>query len=337
MPAAELLSPPLPRRLQVEVTAACNLRCRMCLVRYRPPQPRSASMSFATFKALVDGMPDLEEVVLQGVGEPLLAPDLFAMLEYASARGISAGFNCNATLLNRRAAERLLDAGLAWICFSLDGATPETYQFVRDGSRWQTVTANIAGFMQLVRERGEGRPDVSLVMVLMRRNLREIAGVVEHAAAWGIPRVFVQSLSHDFSDASGPAYAAITEYVNEQTVTSLPRAEVEAAYAEARAAAARLGVDLRLPRLEERPEPVAVNGVPVGCSWPFESGYVGYDGAVQPCCMVMGAERAMLGSAVERSFVEVWHSEAFRAFRAGLLEGEPPAVCRGCSLYHGRF
>lgn len=24
------------RRLQLEVTGACNLRCRMCLVRYRP-------------------------------------------------------------------------------------------------------------------------------------------------------------------------------------------------------------------------------------------------------------------------------------------------------------
>lgn len=27
--------PPLPRELQIEVTGACNLACRMCLVRYR--------------------------------------------------------------------------------------------------------------------------------------------------------------------------------------------------------------------------------------------------------------------------------------------------------------
>jgi MoaA/NifB/PqqE/SkfB family radical SAM enzyme len=294
-------------------------------------------MSFAAFKRLIDGLPDLEEVVLQGVGEPLLAPDLFAMLAYASARGISAGFNCNATLLTRKVAERLLDAGLGWICFSLDGATPGTYESVRDGSCWQTVTRNISGFMRLVRERGQARPDVSLVMVLMRCNLHEIAGVVARAAEWGIPRVFVQSLSHDFSDAAGSAYAAIASYVGEQTVATSPPGEAEAAYAEAQAAAERLGIDLRLPRLDERPAPIVIDGEPVGCSWPFESGYVGYDGAVQPCCMVMGSDRAKLGSAVGRPFAEVWDSEQFRAFRAGLLNGRPPAVCQGCALYHGRF
>ena len=32
----DILSPALPRYVQVEVTGACNLRCRMCIVRYRP-------------------------------------------------------------------------------------------------------------------------------------------------------------------------------------------------------------------------------------------------------------------------------------------------------------
>src|SRR3954452_13282598 len=31
---------PLPEHLQVEVTAACNLRCRMCLAGYREPIDR---------------------------------------------------------------------------------------------------------------------------------------------------------------------------------------------------------------------------------------------------------------------------------------------------------
>src|SRR4051812_32540263 len=105
----DLLSPPLPAKLQVEVTASCNLRCRMCIVRYRPALPRSASMSFAQFKPLLDAMPDVRELSLQGIGEPLLAPDLYEMIAYASARGISVGFNTNATLLTRRAGGRLID------------------------------------------------------------------------------------------------------------------------------------------------------------------------------------------------------------------------------------
>ena len=36
MAMPDLTRPPLPRTLQVEVTGSCNLKCRMCLVRYRP-------------------------------------------------------------------------------------------------------------------------------------------------------------------------------------------------------------------------------------------------------------------------------------------------------------
>jgi radical SAM protein with 4Fe4S-binding SPASM domain len=333
----EITRPPLPRRLQVEVTASCNLRCRMCIVRYRPTLPRSASMSFERFKALLDELPDVTEVSLQGIGEPLLAPDIFAMVAYASARGVSAGFNSNATLLTRSAGERLIDAGLDWICFSLDGAGPETYEFVRDGARWETVERNISGFMRLLRERGAARPTVSLVFVLMRRNLPDLPAVVERAAAWGIPRVFVQGLSHDFSDAEPRAYAAIAEYVHEQSVLTLPPGEVEVVFERARRAAARGGVELRLPHLDERTEPVSVDGVPVGCDWPWRGTYVTYTGTVLPCCMVMGNDRVELGSVTERPFAEIWEGERFQEFRAGLVNGTPHAVCQGCSLYRGTF
>ena len=123
--------PPLPRELQVEVTGACNLRCHMCLVRYRPPLNRlTASMSFTTFRKLVDGLPDLETVTLQGLGQPLLAPDLFAMIAYATTRGIRVGFNTNGTVLTRDKAECLVESGLTWLHVSVDGARrPPTRAF----------------------------------------------------------------------------------------------------------------------------------------------------------------------------------------------------------------
>lgn len=337
MPARDLTRPPLPHTLQIEVTGACNLRCRMCLVRYRPPLGRAASMSFAEFRRLLDALPWVDDITLQGLGEPLMEPDIFEMVAYASARGVKVGFNSNATLLTRRAGERLLDAGLAWLHISLDGASAETFEFVRDGARWAVVERNITGFMALMRERGADRPEVQLSMVLMRRNLHDLPAVVERAAAWGIPRLWVQNLSHDFSDAPAKAYAAIATYVAEQSVAGLPAGEVEAVYAAARETATRTGVDLRLPHLEERPARDEVDGVPVGCAWPWRASYVTHDGAVQPCCMVMGSDRATLGSLKEASFAEIWEGDAYRRFREGLMRGDPPAVCRGCSVYRGTF
>jgi radical SAM protein with 4Fe4S-binding SPASM domain len=74
-----------------------------------------------------------------------------------------------------------------------------------------------------------------------------------------------------------------------------------------------------------------------GCDWPWRSGYVTRDGQLQPCCMVMGTDRANLGRLADASFAELWHGPAYQAFRAKLLSDEPPDVCRGCSSYRGMF
>lgn len=107
------------------------------------------------------------------------------------------------------------------------------------------------------------------------------------------------------------------------------------AFAAAAELADQLGVELRLPRLEQ-PGVERFPGTP-GCSWPFESAYVTHDAKVQPCCMVMGADRAVLGDAERQGFDVVWRGPEYRRFRAALLTDEPPAVCAGCSLYRRLF
>ncbi len=329
--------PPLPREIQLEVTGACNLRCHMCLVRYRPPlNRRTASMPFATFRRVVDALPDLERITLQGLGEPLLAPDLPRMVEYAAARGIRVGFNTNATLLTRRTAERLLAAGLGWLHVSLDGATAATYEGVRDGARFAEVQRNVTGLVELARARADGGPELTLVFVAMRRNVKELPDLVRLAAAWGLPRVRVQNLAHSFGDTPpGAGYDAIRDFTVAEALWGEPAGEVAAIFAEAGSVAAALGVALRLPDVEERPRPRAA-GTP-GCDWPWRSAYVRHDGGVQPCCMLMGENRAILGDAGATGFEEVWRGPAYVAFRAALLGDLAPDVCRGCSMYRGVF
>jgi hypothetical protein len=53
--------------------------------------------------------------------------------------------------------------------------------------------------------------------------------------------------------------------------------------------------------------------------------------------MVMGSDRVSLGHVSEQSFPRIWKSTPYRRFRARLMNGEPPSVCHGCSLYRGRF
>jgi radical SAM protein with 4Fe4S-binding SPASM domain len=105
-------------------------------------------------------------------------------------------------------------------------------------------------------------------------------------------------------------------------------------FAAARDVARALGIELRLPKLEASPPPEV--GAP-GCDWPWRSTYVTHTGRVQPCCMIMGGDRAVLGNLTETSFGDIWHGAAYRAFRAALLSPTPPDVCRGCAMYRGVF
>lgn len=332
-----MTAPALPRELQIEVTASCNLRCRMCLVRYRPAIDRTTgSLPFARFREIVDALPDLHTLTLQGLGEPLLAPDLHRMVAYATARGVRVGFNTNATLLTPARAERLVAAGLDWLCISLDGATAATYESIRDGARLAVVERNVRALMHVMRARAAARPAVSIVAVAMRRNVAELPAIVRRAADWGVTTVRVQNLSHSFDDTDpAGAYQDIREFAASEALWQAPDAAAEAAFAEAEAVAAELGVTLRLPKLEP-PVTTRAPGAP-GCDWPWRSAYVRQDGRVQPCCMLMGGDRGIVGDVATESFGAVWRGERYEAFRAGLMSSRPPDVCAGCSMYRGVF
>ena len=331
-------APPLPKELQLEVTGACNLACRMCLVRYRPKLgKREGAMCFHVFKSIVDDLPELEKLTLQGLGEPLLAPDFDEMVEYACSRGIRVGFNTNGTFLTWKRAERLVRAGVAWLHISLDGATADTYEGIRDGSDFEKVRKNIRGLVDVREELDVDEPTIQLVFVAMRRNLHELAALVELAAELGVESVWVQNLSHSFGDtAPSGSYSEIRRFAAAEALWAEPNPEAIRCFEEARELADELRIELRLPRLQE-PAPVERPAGSPGCHWPFDSAYVTHDGDVQPCCMVMGVDRAVLGNADRDGFGTVWQNDGYTAFRAALLTDDPPEVCVGCSLYRRVF
>ena len=321
----------------MEVTGACNLRCRMCLVRYRPPLGRvRGSLPLARFEAIVDALPGLRRATLQGLGEPLLAPDLVAMIAHAKRRGIAVGFNTNGTLLGPAQVRQLVALGLDWLHVSLDGAQAGTHESIRDGADFAAIVANLRDLARVVTDGGCTRPELAVVFVAMRRNVAELPALVDLVASCGVGRLRVQNLSHSFSDAD-PAgrYADIRGFAEDEALWRDTAADAAPIFARAAERARAAGVELRLPRLVE-PAIARVPGTP-GCDWPWRSAYVRHDGKVQPCCMLMGDDRAILGDLHDEPFDVVWRGQRYARFRAALLSDQPPDVCRGCSEYRGVF
>ena len=313
------------------MTSACNLRCAMCLVSYRPPVNKvDGAMPLPLFQRLVEDLPDLRQLTLQGLGEPLLAPDLLTMIRMAKARGVRVGFNSNATLLHARRAAELVDSGVDWLHVSLDGADASTFEQIRDRASFSTVVENLTRLVEAKRRAGSATPSVRVVFVAMRRNVAQLPALVRLLAGIGVSELRVQNLSHTFSDTDPSGrYQQIRRYAAEQALwTGADQADADAAFAAARDAARETGVELRLP----------ADDAPSGrCTWPWDATYVTSRGIVQPCCMVMGDDRVALGDLTKQSFPEIWYGEPYREFRRRLAGDEPPDVCAGCALYQGTF
>lgn len=326
-------TPPLPDTLQLEITSACNLRCTMCLVSYRPPVNKLAgAMTPDLYGRIITEVPTLRTLTLQGLGEPLLSPYLLDQVRVAKAYGIRVGFNSNATLLTRRRADELVAAGLDWLHVSLDGARAGTFEAIRDGADFAKVVANLAGLVAAKRAAGGDKPWIRVVFVAMRRNVAELPELVELMGRVGVQEVRVQNLAHDFADTpdDGP-YREIRDYTAAEALwTGADRAASAAAFGRARTLADAAGLELRLPHL---------SGTPGSrCTWPWDAAYVTSAGIVQPCCMVMGDDRVALGNLHEATFPTIWAGPAYQEFRARLADDDnPPEVCRGCSLYQHTF
>jgi radical SAM protein with 4Fe4S-binding SPASM domain len=330
----------LPTFLQVEPVGQCNLRCQMCPIQFRrdgPPYGPPAFMKFETFTSLLDQLPGLQELQLQGLGEPMMHPRFFDMVAYATARGIRVGTNSNLTLLNPQRAARCVTCGLGDLHVSIDGATPETYERIRVRARLDRVLANLQTLLDAKGRLGSVTPRLRMVVVAMRLNLHEFPDLVRLAHRFAIDSVFVQHLCHDFGESSLPAhYRPMRDFVDEQTLLGEDPARVERYFGEARGVAKELGVRLRLPPTRPRLHPPGTPG-PQRCDWPWRGAYVSYQGLAMPCCMVATPDRIHFGNMAEQGVATTWNGDAYQAFRNQLSSETPPEVCRSCSVYSGTF
>jgi radical SAM protein with 4Fe4S-binding SPASM domain len=325
----------LPDFVQLEPVGQCNLACRMCPVVYRadsgtrgkPP----AFMGYEEFCRILDQFPEVRQLQLQGMGEPLLHPRIFDMVRYAAARGIEVTTNSNLTALSPRRAEDLVRSGLKRLHISIDAADAAAYAYIRVGSKLGRVLRNLA-LVQRTKERlGAHDPQLDIVAVAMRRNLEELPGLVRLAARYGVPAVSVQHLAHDFSEGTLPEkYRPMRAFVDHETLLGEDPARVERWFAAARHAAGETGVELRLPNVRPRAHAC-------GCDWPWRGAYVSYRGDAMPCCMIATPDRLNFGNMAKEGVVRVWNNDAYNAFRARLASDDPPEVCKGCAVYHGIF
>jgi MoaA/NifB/PqqE/SkfB family radical SAM enzyme len=189
----------VPPHLEVDPSSQCNFRCVMC--HQSKLNMGRDRLGGADIDVLVDRLPYVDRLMIAGLGEPLLSPNIEPLLLQAARFGCRTHVFTNGELIHQRlAALRRAHR----VSVSFDGATRETFEWLRPGANFHRILDNI-------RALRAAAPDAQIVTstVVSRRNLHEVAAIVRLARALGMDEVHLAPVDHTPELALRPDDAAI--------------------------------------------------------------------------------------------------------------------------------
>jgi len=303
----------LPLGIDLEPTTRCNLRCFACQRREKD-WPEN-DLPFDLFVRILDQLPHLEQIKLQGIGEPFLHPRFFDLVREAKRRGIRVFSITNGTLLaDENLRRRILDSGLDELLVSIDGATAETQARWRGGSDLDRI---VAGLGRLVALRGrKRRPRIGIWTVANPDNLAELPRLVEIAARIGADCLTYQTQMTAWGKKEWLERLA-------PLVIDPESPEAQAAFRASGESARRTGLAFTIYRgnrfNRERP-----------CFWPWESCFISAEGYVTRCCIISDPRVHNFGRIDQADFRTIWNCAEYKEFRRAVRENRIPPLCRPC-------
>lgn len=187
-----------PQKLYVEVTTRCNLSCPMC-VKYAPGSDiEEADMEPDVFNRLLPKLSGVQTLILNGIGESLLHPELLNFIRRARQEmGPEAqiGLQSNGFLITEEYAGRMLKAGLSTLCLSLDSLNSDPVLSSGTGHSFRAVEKAVS---HLQKARSDYNHDFSLGLevILATETIAELPSIVEWAAANGVNYILTSHLIH---------------------------------------------------------------------------------------------------------------------------------------------
>jgi radical SAM protein with 4Fe4S-binding SPASM domain len=168
------------------VTQACNLACHHCSWG-SASVPEDFPRDF--FYKIVKEVSSLgvKSLLISG-GEPLLWPDLFDMISFASQK-LRVSLSTNGTLIGETEAQKVKEAGVSEIAISLDGISARTHDDLRGKGNFQKT---LQGIDSLKRE-GLGEK-INLHFCLSKRSIDEAIDFPKFAEKLGIRKITYLSM-----------------------------------------------------------------------------------------------------------------------------------------------
>jgi radical SAM protein with 4Fe4S-binding SPASM domain len=310
----------------IEITTYCNLKCQFC-ARSRLKKANT-HMTFATFRNILAVLPNTYQIVLVGLGEPLIHPQLGEFIQYAKSLKKRVGLVTNAMLLTPETSVRLLEAGLDSIAFSLDSADPNLSTLFRQGTDLPKVISNIIQFVKIA----QGNPISTAVFTAVSIDtVARLKKLIDCVAGMGVGALmltdinFITNLDHTlWQNYNTDIELLIKQGVTHAFTRNLPVLSVHGL--EEFGLKQRYHDFLMIPpgQLCQR------STRHTWCLSPWQTLPIDVAGNItlcdcQPDCMI--------GNLFQDAFSNIWNGQTLREYRAEMLSNNPPEACRICPRF----
>ena len=282
---------PWPRRLLIEMSRYCQLRCPKCPTGLRLHSSPDGHLSWAAFEALLTRngplVSGIDTITFSSWGEPFLNPQWYEIITSATRRGIRTTLSTNLNHRARDFAAQVVDSGLSKMTVAIDGASEATYLRFRRGGDWGLVMRNLEAIARIKSDRGVEHPELIWQMVLTRHNHQdtEMARTLSKHYKMGFKLKPLRqvNLPQDTFGNWAPAEAIFRQHFGEFESKHRRRAGIN-----------------RCEDLWLRPN-------------------INWDGEIYPCCIVDAREHS-LGNAFDADLSQLWAAKPYAHSRRLVLD-----------------
>jgi radical SAM protein with 4Fe4S-binding SPASM domain len=314
-----------PYGVMIEPTNICNANCQLCPTGQGHFARPKGKLEWDEYKKLIDEWSRwMYRLRLSLWGEPMLAPDIYRMIEYAHRARIWTCISSNLHAFHPGNGDdvALIESGLDQMTCSLHAASQETYENYQPGRKFE---ANVNKIRQLIQTRERMRsktPRLVMNFVVTRFNEHEVQKFKDLTYSLGCrPKITEPSLNLRFLVA-GQTPAERDDEVNALAAKWLPASDkytIEP-YRMLR------DKSIRLDDFGKQ-----FNGAKMfPCPCPWTGMVISWDGGVALCSTRSASED--MGNVQTASLAEIWNSPRYRASRRSFKHPTDLDVpCASCS------
>lgn len=311
-----------PTHYDMNVSVVCNIKCPFCPRQTLTEEVVSGFMKPEHFEPVVPHFETSHRTGLYGLGEPFLHKKFFDFLAAAKSRGSYCMTSTHGMSLTPENIEKILDSGLDELCVSMDGATRRTFNFLRDGADFDTVTRNVRALTSRRWERGQTKPLINVATAVSKYNVWQMSAMVKLAHSLGADRITFSNLVLDKVEHAHVSIVGtrVFRFNLWRAIRTAERLQFPCTYYRQKP----------LPWLKEwAPEPSPE--MRFGCPTLWRAVIVERDGNIKPCCYM----NTTFGNTAARSIPEALNGPEARALRRTFLDGNYEKACKGCHMFTG--